>query len=141
MAKKRRRSRRGGGRRHRSGGGGLFSLSKRDTQAALAAAGGYTYLATMAAEKPADYAWFTKLPVVQSVGRAATVALIAGLAYKQGIAKKYTKPIAIGVGCVALANMARRKFKLYEGTDGATALAGEYGDELSGDVDLEYEAA
>lgn len=123
----RRRSRRGGG------GGGLFSLGKTELMYAAAAAGGYAFLQSAASEDPAKYDWFTKLPVIGPVGRAATVALIAGVAYKAGVGRKYTKPLALGVGAVAFITLARRRFKMYDGTDGANALGGELAGELAGD--------
>ena len=102
------------------------------------AAGAYALLSAAATEDPSKYEWFTKLPVIGPVGRAATVALIAGVAYKSGIARRYTKPLALGVGAVALIRLAQRRFKLYTGGDGASALAGgEDGGYLSGDVALD----
>jgi len=143
VAKKRRksksskRSKRGGG-----GGGGLLSLSRKETTYAAASAAVYQYIAASASLEPEKYEWFTKTPVIESVGRAATVALIAGVAYKAGVGRKYTKAIAIGVGAVALANLARRRFKLYDSSsgDGKVALSGDDGGGyLAGDVDLANE--
>jgi hypothetical protein len=148
MAKKKRKSprRSGGGKRRRSssrrgGGGGLFSVSKSELMYAAGGAAAYAYLSAAATEDPAKYEWFTKLPVVHSVGRAATVALIAGVAYKAGVARKYTKPLALGVGAVALVRLAQRRFKLYDGDEGTHALGDGDGDGggggyLAGDVDL-----
>lgn len=154
MAKKKSGKRRSGGggggkRRRRSGGGksGGLSLSRRDTLIALGAAAGYGFIASQA-EEGKEWAKnvYSKPPVIKPIGRAGTWAVAAYAAAKLKIAPKYTKPIAIGLAAVALVNLGRRGFKLYETDDEArsTMMAGEDGQSvLEGDVhlDAEYQEA
>ena len=145
MAKKRRKSnrRRGG---HRRGGHSLLSLSKRDAMYALAACAGYGFLEHKAEDsQPDEMKWFKEsMPVVTAIGRAGTIAVGAGLLAAGGVARKFTKPLAVGVGFVALVNLARRGFKTYETEDEARAIMSGPADNgeqtyLAGDVDLSRE--
>jgi len=140
-SKKRRSS--GGGKRRRRGGrrsGGGLSLSKHGTMVALAAAAGYGFIASQA-EEGKDWAKSIqkKPPVIKPIGHAGTMAVALYAASKLGIARKYTLPAAIGVAAVALVNLGRRGFKLYETDDEAHSMMA--GDEtyLEGDVSLDAE--
>jgi hypothetical protein len=124
-----RKSRRRGGSR----GGGLFSLSKRDMQMSAAVAGLYTFLQYKNKQQTMD--WFMKIPTVTAVGKAGTIAGLAAMAYFGGVARKWTKPLAIGTAAVALVQLGQRGFQPY--TDAHDAqLAGDGGSYLEGDVDL-----
>lgn len=147
MAKKKRRPprRSGGGRRRRRGGGrrggGLLSLSKRDVQLAALAAGGYGYLVYKSAQASGDeYKWFKEAPVIKPAGRAGTYALGFGALYMGGIGRKWTKPLAIGLGAYALVNFARRGFKLYDSAAPMDQMGDGEGAYLEGDVDVSLDA-
>lgn len=129
--------------RRRGGGGGGNGLSGKEAMVALGAAALYGYLGFKAEKATGtDMAWWKKdIPVITSVGRAGTVALIAlGLWKVLKIAPKWTKPIAYGIGAVALVNLARRGFETY--ATEAEARAVMAGDERQingarmGEVDL-----
>jgi hypothetical protein len=140
-----RKGKRRGGHRHS---GGLFGgLTKRDLAIAGGVAAGYAFLQAKNNEK--QISWFNNAPVVVTIGRAGTYAAAAGAAYALGLERKYTKPLAIGLGAVALIKLAARKFKFYD-SDKDAKLAGELGQGgvgggqlIEGDVDLapEYRAA
>lgn len=146
-AKKRKTSgggkRRGGGGRRRGGSAG-GGLSKREVYIALGSAAAYGYISNRAAEGTADdMKWFKEAPVITPVGRAGTAAIAAYALYKMKVLPKYMKPIAYGLGAVALLNLGRRGFKPYATESEARALmaAGPEDDSqyLEGDLDLDGE--
>lgn len=128
MAKKRRRS--GGSKKRRSGGrrsGGF--ISKKDAMLAGGVALGYGFLQHKAEKAKVDeMKWFKEAPTITPLGRAGTFAAAAFVAWKWGRVR-IAKPIALGLGAVALAQVGRRGLKLYEDADTKSIMSG--GDEAA----------
>ena len=115
MARKRRRA---SGYRRVYGRARRVAKAHRTDFAAAGVVGIYGYLQGSESQLLQD------MPVFTPVGRAGTIALLAYGAAKLGIAPKYTSAIARGMVNVAVYNLARRKFKFYDETEGKAMMSG-----------------
>jgi hypothetical protein len=84
--------------------------------AAVAAAYGYA--------QGTEQQLLTSIPVITPIGRAGTLALIGWGLAKFGIAPKYTSAIARGMTNIAVYNLGRRRFSMYNETEGRAIMSG-----------------
>lgn len=102
-------------------------LTKGEAAAGAGVALAYGYLQGRAEKAKGDeMKWFKEAPTVTPLGRAGTVAAVAGgVAYfAGGTIGRIGKVVALGTGLVALANFGRRGFELYTEADSKSIMAG-----------------
>lgn len=133
--------------RRKSGRRGGAGLSGRDVWIALGTATALAWLQGAAVREkekdPKSEPLITKIPMISSIGRTATLAIVAYLGWRFAHVA-ILKPVALGLAILAIAQLARRGFKLYDEKADAMTLSG--GDEwqlpaaqvaMSGDLTLD----
>lgn len=116
--------RKGSKRKGRRGGAGL---SGRDIWIAMGTATALAWLQGVAVREkekdPKAEPLITKIPMISSIGRTASLAIVAYLGWRFG-GFAILKPVALGLAILAVAQLARRGFKLYDEKADAMTLSG-----------------